>query len=145
MAVAKSDAEFKDHLINCCDVDPVTQCWNWKLRRMWDGYGKVVHRGKTHRAHRMSYKIFVGEIPAGMYVLHKCDNTGCINPDHLFTGTASDNAIDMVNKGRQVGQSKLEPFMMDYIKDSQSLPVAQIADLFGVSTSTIRRIRKQRL
>jgi hypothetical protein len=50
--------------------------------------------------HRISYVIFVGPIPDGLNVLHKCDNTICFNPEHLFTGTQKDNVIDMHNKNR---------------------------------------------
>lgn len=55
---------------------------------------------KVAKAHRVAYDLLVGEIPAGMHVLHRCDHPWCVNPEHLFLGTHQDNVADMVAKGR---------------------------------------------
>jgi hypothetical protein len=64
------------------------------------GYGKIRFAGKHLRAHRVAYQLAFGEIPKGLLVCHKCDNPKCINSDHLFLGSAKDNAVDRKNKGR---------------------------------------------
>jgi len=64
------------------------------------GYGKTWYNGRGFYAHRLAYIIKKGPIPGRLYVLHKCDNPGCINPDHLFLGTQRDNIVDMYKKGR---------------------------------------------
>lgn len=84
----------------------VAGCWEWPLsRNVKNGYGQISTwsngRRKVLYAHRSSYNTFVGPIPKHLFVLHKCDNRPCFNPDHLFLGTALDNSLDMDSKGRR--------------------------------------------
>lgn len=65
-----------------------------------DGYGRIRVDGKSWLAHRFSWVLANGPIPEGMYVCHRCDNPPCINPEHLFLGTQTDNMRDMAAKGR---------------------------------------------
>jgi hypothetical protein len=76
-------------------------CWPWQGPLDADGYGLFPHANRTVRAHRFSFTLHRGVIPAGMHVLHACDNPRCVRPDHLFLGTNQANVDDMIRKGRQ--------------------------------------------
>jgi len=89
------------------DKQDRSECWIWKGGK--NPYGKASVNGKHMGAHRLSYQLFKGIIPIGMQVLHRCDNKPCVNPDHLFLGTAKDNLEDAISKNRlNVHQSKNE-------------------------------------
>lgn len=75
-------------------------CWIWKKKKNIYGYGETKIRSKRFMAHRASYLAFKGDIPEGMYVCHTCDNPICVNPDHLWIGSHTDNVRDMMHKGR---------------------------------------------
>lgn len=84
-------------------VDKTDECWTWTGGRINGGYGCFSVDGETNvAAHRFSYQLHNGEIPAGLVVCHRCDNPPCVRPDHLFLGTQLDNVRDMFSKGRSV-------------------------------------------
>jgi hypothetical protein len=80
-------------------VDKTDGCWFWTGATHEDGYGCFHVNGKAYKAHRYSWFLKWNEHPA-MFVLHKCDNRNCVNPEHLFLGTNLDNVRDMIQKGR---------------------------------------------
>lgn len=83
-----------------CKPDHECGCWLWTGQLNKSGYGRLGPGRRERAAHRLAYRAFVGEIPAGRLVLHRCDNPRCVNPSHLFLGSLSDNMRDMVAKRR---------------------------------------------
>ena len=88
------------------------RCWIWTgaYSRLPDGrrgYGSISVHDKTVKCHRFAWKLTHGEIPAGLFVCHRCDNPRCVRPDHLFVGTAKDNIHDAVRKGRMRGANSI--------------------------------------
>ena len=82
----------------------VTGCWHWNGPGTGKGYGRMSYQGRAQVAHRLAWMAWNGDIPEGMSVLHKCDNRACINPEHLWLGTYSDNLADCWAKGRHPGR-----------------------------------------
>lgn len=87
--------------------EPNSGCWLWTGGSLGSmGYGAFSPAGATFKvrgvvyAHRFAYEHFVGPVPAGLCVLHRCDTPPCVNPDHLFLGTQLENVRDMMAKGR---------------------------------------------
>lgn len=127
---------------NCFD------CWGWSGCKVF-GYGVIsngVSTGKNTLAHRASWILHNGPIPDGMFVLHKCDNPPCSNPNHLFIGNHQDNASDKVLKGRQLvgNQCHLSKFTASDVLSIRSNKLKEtqssIAKRFGVNQSCISEI-----
>lgn len=93
----KRKREFEDRYI----PEPMSGCWLWLGAGDENGYGRF----RRIRAHRYAYLKFIGEIPAGKFVCHKCDNPACVNPAHLWLGENRDNLEDMTKKGRRRNQN----------------------------------------
>ena len=87
-------------------VDKTDDCWIWTAGRTPQNYGLFYYGPHFYElAHRAAYRLMYGAIPAGHYICHRCDNPPCVNPAHLFLGTAHDNNMDMALKGRHGRQS----------------------------------------
>lgn len=128
-------------------------CWEWNgnCSSDKDGYGTMGVFGVRHRAHRLSYETFVGPIPKGHLVRHKCDNPPCINPLHLETGTVKQNTQDMLDRGRHVpprgernGGAILdtERVIELYSLRDSGRSRGEVGKEFGVSASTVYSIWK---
>lgn len=83
-------------------VNKTDRCWIWIGGKTSKGYGMFFSNKKFVYAHRFSYELHKCCIASGRMVCHACDNPSCVNPEHLFDGTGSDNQRDSVNKGRQM-------------------------------------------
>lgn len=84
----------------------VTGCVEWQGRRTNKGHGQIWREGTMAYTHRVAYELRNGPIPDGLWVLHRCDNPPCCNPEHLFLGTHSDNMADMRGKDRSLTGSR---------------------------------------
>jgi hypothetical protein len=137
---------------------PFSGCWIFMGALNSAGYGMVgLGRRKDliDRAHRISYRAHIGNIPDGMFVCHTCDTPSCCNPYHLFLGTPKDNTQDMIKKNRHslpprnphiVGSAhpgaKLHESQVEIIRELYRYGFTQLelSKEYGVARQTISKV-----
>ena len=122
-----------------------SECWNW-VGSASDGYGNIRINNEIYQAHRISYYIHYKD-PGELLVCHECNNTFCVNPQHLFLGTVSNNmqhAFDTgnkSNKGSLNSQTRLlESHILEIRKLHGTMTQKEIGEIYCVSESTINEI-----
>lgn len=123
-------------------------CWIWTASvQAATGYGRFGFGRGVDYAHRAAYRLFVGNIPKGMLVCHRCDVRKCVNPDHLFLGTHAENMQDASRKGRVVlppqsylssDDHQVAKLTNEQVREIRKAPNARgLAKKYGVNRTTI--------
>lgn len=134
------------------DVLGGNDCWIWTGARTDSGYGRIKVNGRYHRAHRVSYEMYIGPVPEGLFVCHHCDVPECVNPTHLFAGTPTDNMRDARSKDRlrgleQPGEKNRSAKLtedavieMRGLRADGGITVTELAKRFGVTHGQVSKI-----
>jgi len=130
-------------------VDRSGDCHIWMGSKNTQKYGQFCFKKKYYKAHRVAYRLAFGPIPEGLLCCHHCDNPSCVNPAHLFLGTAQDNSDDKMSKGRGGIPSKTKLCAQDVVNIRADIlrgGVSQkaIAERYEVSQVTISAIKTGR-
>lgn len=130
-------------------VNKTDGCWEWTGGLQAMGYGLMYASGSSNPqlAHRVSWRLESGDIPAGMFVCHRCDNRRCVRPAHLFLGSAKDNTRDMMRKGRnRTGANKLRAWDVIDIRTLHAFGMRprDLMEGFGVSRTMVNSIVSRR-
>jgi HNH endonuclease len=127
--------------------EPNSGCWLWTGVLHEGGYGEFREAGSRIRAHVWAYKTFVGSIPVGLFVLHKCDVRSCVNPEHLYVGTKRQNTADAIARDRF---PRGENHSATTLNESQIVAIRKdlrkqrdIAADYGVQQMTISNIKRR--
>lgn len=136
---------LKEALMLRVEKEPYSGCWIWTGGYYVNGYGVFRNR----RAHRLMYEVWIGPIPDGMNLCHKCDSPFCVNPQHMFVGTQTDNMLDCHNKGRHpggtgvMGRGKFseERVATIFARLAEGFTHSAIATELGISQASVSLIR----
>lgn len=147
--MTKHNLSLTDRFLSHVSIpENINDCWEWMGANHGDGYGCFGINYKLYGAHRVSFELFVGPIPDGLFVCHSCDNRACVNPSHLFLGTHQDNMQDRNDKNRQqrgerCGTHKLTEQEIFQIREmlEQGYTQQEIARMFGTSRVNISYIK----
>jgi 5-methylcytosine-specific restriction endonuclease McrA len=127
-------------------VKKTEKCWEWK-GRLSNGYGYFKYKGKRYQAHRLSFYLTHGYL-SDLMVLHSCDNSDCVRPEHLKEGTHEKNMRDKIKRNRQAkgashGMAKLTENDVIEIREmtNQKIPYKIIGKKFKISRETIGKIK----
>jgi hypothetical protein len=127
-------------------VNKTDSCWLWTGHTTETSRGKVKLYGVEHTAPRVSYALHYGFDPGNFYVLHTCDDPNCVNPEHLYLGTAQDNADDMLAKGRfraSYGNMKIQPGSpQEKVLLDPEIPVTIAAEMLGIDRHAVWKRRR---
>lgn len=122
-------------------------CWEWMGAKNKWGYG-IFTTKKTFRAHRFSHLLYLGRISSKKSVCHICDVPSCVNPQHLFLGTHTDNMRDKIKKGRAKGHSTLTPEKVLSLRKEykdEGFTQKQLAEKYQITQGNVSNILKNRI
>lgn len=100
---------FSERFWSLVQIGSPTDCWTFLGVHYPNGYGKFSGLGRQFLAHRLAFLLARRRSPK-QWVLHRCDNPPCVNPDHLYDGTPVDNARDCHQRGRAAHLADPEGF-----------------------------------